>query len=119
MKHVCCLALLALAATAAPAADLLIEHVTVISPEQSQPLTDRSVLIRDCSNIHCFRILVAVALEPFPGPSLVKWKTYAVLANAAAAVAVGQFSLLLGLSARWDNLNVIRRYIHFVAHNDT
>lgn len=59
----------------------------------------RSVLIRDCSNIHCFRILVAVALEPLPGPSLVKWKTYAVLANAAAAVAVGHFCLLLGLSA--------------------
>src|SRR6187397_425640 len=47
MKHACFLALLTLAATAAPAADLLIEHVTVISPEQSQPLTDRNVLIRD------------------------------------------------------------------------
>ena len=59
----------------------------------------RHVLIRDCSSIHCFRVLLAVALEPLPGPSLVKWKTYAVLANAAAAVAVGQFCLLLGLSA--------------------
>ena len=59
----------------------------------------RHLLIRDCSNIHCFRVLVAIALEPLPGPSLVKWKAYAVLANAAAAVAVGQFCLLLGLSA--------------------
>jgi hypothetical protein len=59
----------------------------------------RHVLIRDCSNIHCFRILVAVALEPLPGPSLVKWKAYAVLANAAAALAVGHFCLLVGLSA--------------------
>src|SRR4030095_11930994 len=46
MKHVCLLVLLAFASSATPAADLLIEHVTVISPEQSQPLTDRNVLIR-------------------------------------------------------------------------
>jgi len=47
MKHVCLLVLLAFASSATPAADLLIEHVTVISPEQSQPLADRNVLIRD------------------------------------------------------------------------
>src|SRR4030095_295398 len=47
MKHVCCFALLTLAATAAPAADLLIEHVTILSAEQSQPLADRTVLMRD------------------------------------------------------------------------
>ena len=34
-------------ATAAPAADLLIENVTVVSPEQAQPLANRHVLIRD------------------------------------------------------------------------
>jgi imidazolonepropionase-like amidohydrolase len=39
--------LVALIANSAPAADLLIEHVTVLSPEQAQPLTDRNVLIRD------------------------------------------------------------------------
>jgi len=58
----------------------------------------RQLLIRHCPSIHCFRVLVAAALEPLPGPSVVKWKTYAVLANAAAAVAVGHFCLLLGLS---------------------
>src|SRR3954462_15991997 len=47
MKHVCLLVLLTFGAGAAPAADLVIEHVTVISPEQSQPLADRNVLIRD------------------------------------------------------------------------
>jgi imidazolonepropionase-like amidohydrolase len=47
MKHVCLLVLLAFATFATRAADLLIEHVTVVSPEQSQPLTDRTVLIRD------------------------------------------------------------------------
>jgi hypothetical protein len=36
-----------LVANAAPAADLVVEHVTVLSPEQSQPLADRNVLIRD------------------------------------------------------------------------
>jgi imidazolonepropionase-like amidohydrolase len=41
------LVLLAFVANVAPAADLLIEHVTVLSPEQAQPLADRSVLIRD------------------------------------------------------------------------
>lgn len=41
--------LLAIACIANPAiaADLVIEHVTVVSPEQAQPLADRSVLIRD------------------------------------------------------------------------
>src|SRR4030095_15912250 len=50
MKHVplfAPLVVLAAFATNAAAADLLIEHVTVISPEQSQPLADRNVLIRD------------------------------------------------------------------------
>src|SRR5262245_55437973 len=58
----------------------------------------RHVLIPYCLSIHCFRILVAVAIEPLPGPSPVKWKAYTVLANAGAAVAVGYFCLLLGLS---------------------
>ena len=38
----------------------------------------REVVIRDCSDIHCFRPLVAAVLEHLPGSSLVKWKTYAV-----------------------------------------
>jgi hypothetical protein len=58
----------------------------------------RQLFIRNCPDFHCFRFLVAVVLEPLPGPSPVKWKGYAVLANAAAAVAVGHFCLLLGLS---------------------
>jgi imidazolonepropionase-like amidohydrolase len=39
--------LLALVARCAQGADLLIEHVTVLSPEQAQPLSDANVLIRD------------------------------------------------------------------------
>ena len=38
-------------------------------------------------------------LERLPGSSIVKWKTYAVLANAVGAVAVWRLSLLFGLSS--------------------
>ena len=41
------LVLLIAFATGAPAADVLIENVTVVSPEQAQPLANRHVLIRD------------------------------------------------------------------------
>jgi hypothetical protein len=60
----------------------------------------RQHVIADCSELHCFRILVAWTLEALPGPSLVKWKTYAVLANAGAAMTVGWLCILLGLSTR-------------------
>lgn len=59
----------------------------------------RELVVRDCADIHCFRPLVAGVLEHLPGPSLLKWKAYAVLANAIAALALGRFCLLLGLSA--------------------
>jgi hypothetical protein len=58
----------------------------------------RQLPLPDCSNLHCARFLVATVVEHLPGPSLFKWKAYAVLANAGAAVAVGQFSLAVGLS---------------------
>jgi hypothetical protein len=38
---------IAIIANPVRAADLLIEHVTVLSPEQAQPLADANVLIRD------------------------------------------------------------------------
>jgi hypothetical protein len=60
----------------------------------------RQHVIADCSELHCFRILVAWTLEALPGPSLVKWKTYAVLANAGAALAVGRLCGVLGLSTQ-------------------
>ena len=53
-----------------------------------------------CAEIHCFRVLVPWIVGAVPGPSVLKWKTYSVLANAAAALAVFDLSLLLGLSAR-------------------
>jgi hypothetical protein len=68
--------------------------------------TDRQVyeatasrtVVPDCTDIHCFRVLVAWTLGSLPGESVVKWKTYAVLANTGAAAAVLILSLAWGLS---------------------
>lgn len=59
----------------------------------------RQVLIRDCNSIHCARVLVAVVLEHLPGPTGLKWKAYAAVANSVAALAVARFCLLLGVTA--------------------
>ena len=56
----------------------------------------QGVIVEGCSDLNCFRILVPAVLERFPGPSLPRWRTYAVLANAGAAVAAGRLALALG-----------------------
>lgn len=53
-----------------------------------------------CAEIHCFRVLVPWVLGALPGPPVVRWKGYAVVLNAAAALAVFDLCLLLGLSRR-------------------
>jgi len=58
----------------------------------------RRWILPDCSDLHCFRVLVAWTLERLPGPSIVKWKAYAVLANAGAAVALGRLCAALGFT---------------------
>jgi hypothetical protein len=71
-------------------------------------VTDRDVyeataahgIVYDCSDLHCFRVLVPWLLGPLPGRSILKWRVYAVVSNAAAAVAVFGLSLTLGLSRR-------------------
>ena len=71
-------------------------------------VTDRSVyeatasriIVPDCSDLHCFRVLVAWTLGALPGDSIVKWKTYSVIANTAAAVAVFTLALAWRLSSR-------------------
>lgn len=60
----------------------------------------RQLIVLDCHDVHCYRLLPAPFIEPLPGPSLLKWRLYAVLTNAAAAVALGRLCLVLGLSAR-------------------
>jgi hypothetical protein len=73
-----------------------------------QRVTDRDVyeataahgLVYDCSDLHCFRVLVPWILAPLPGVSIVKWKAYAVVSNAAAGVAVFALCLTFGFSRR-------------------
>ncbi len=45
----------------------------------------RQLIIPDCSNLHCTRVVVAWVIEHLPGESIVKWKAYGVLGNLLAA----------------------------------
>jgi hypothetical protein len=71
-------------------------------------VTDRDIyeataarrIVPDCTDLHCFRVLVAWTLGALPGSSDLKWKGYAVFCNAAAAVALFQLCLTFGLSRR-------------------
>jgi len=73
-----------------------------------QRVTDRDVyeataahgVVVDCSDIHCFRVLVPWLLGPLPGASIVRWKAYAVMANAASGAAVFALCLTLGFERR-------------------
>jgi hypothetical protein len=58
----------------------------------------QEVLIAGCSDLNCFRILVPALVESFPGPLLERWRWYAVLGNAAGAVAAGELALAFGLT---------------------
>ena len=53
-----------------------------------------------CAEIHCFRVLVPWTIGALPGNWLLKWKAYAVLCNAAAAITVFDLSLFFGLNRR-------------------
>jgi hypothetical protein len=63
-------------------------------------MTAAQVIVPDCSDLQCFRVLVPWALGRLPGSSDFRWKTYAVLSNAAAAVAVFALCLTFGLGRR-------------------
>ena len=82
---------------------VLLVVIAFLAPAPDRP-TDRSVyegtaahgVVRDCADLHCFRVLVAWTLGALPGPSVVKWKLFAALSNAAAAVVLGQLCMVLG-----------------------
>jgi hypothetical protein len=77
--------------------------------------TDRGVyettsqlgIVPDCSELHCFRVLVPWVLGLVPGPSLVRWKTYAAAANAAAGLAVYDLALLLGATQAGARMGMV------------
>jgi hypothetical protein len=62
--------------------------------------TAAQVIVPDCSDLQCFRVLVPWVLGRLPGPSTVRWKAYAAAANAAAAAAVFALCVAFGLSRR-------------------
>jgi len=65
-----------------------------------QAPTAAEYIVTDCADLHCFRVLMPWVLGAMPGPSLPKWKAYAVLANATAALAVMALALAWALPLR-------------------
>ena len=59
----------------------------------------RGVIVPGCADLNCFRILVPATLEALPGSSMARWRGFAVVANAGAAIATAHLALTLGLSA--------------------
>src|SRR5262249_2790583 len=86
---------------------VVLSAIAVLSPLPDR-VTDRGIyeqtaehgVVVDCNDLHCFRALVAWTLGIVPAPSTLKWRAYAVVCNAAAAILVMQLSLTLGLSQR-------------------
>jgi hypothetical protein len=62
--------------------------------------TAARVIVPDCSDLQCFRVLVPWTLGRLPGTSMLQWKAYAVASNAGAAAAVWALCLTLGLGRR-------------------
>jgi hypothetical protein len=78
-----------------------------LSPQPGR-VTDRGIYeattarfpVVDCSDLQCFRVLVPLTLHLFPGSYDARWKSYAAICNAAAAVALVPLCLAFGLSRR-------------------
>jgi hypothetical protein len=81
--------------------------IAFFSPRPDR-VTDRDVyeasaryhIVPDCTDLHCFRLLVPWTLGVFPGSSDLRWKSYAVICNAAAALCLFSLCLTLGLTYR-------------------
>lgn len=63
-------------------------------------LMSRHWFIPGCDDIHCFRPLVSWVLGTLPAGVAFKWKAYAVLCEAAAALAMGRLVRRMGASVR-------------------
>jgi hypothetical protein len=58
------------------------------------------LIVPDCGDLQCFRVLVPWTLHLFPGSARWRWKAYAALCNTAAAAALFPLSLAFGLRRR-------------------
>ena len=68
--------------------------------QQMMEKVGQGVIVPGCADLNCFRVLVPAVVESLPGPALERWRAYAVVANAAAAIAAGRLALALGLAPR-------------------
>jgi hypothetical protein len=88
-------------------AAILLGAIAWASPVPDR-VTDRLVyeatasrgIVPDCSDLQCFRVLVPWVLGRLPGPSPLRWKAYAVVANAAAGAGVWALCLTFGVGRR-------------------
>src|SRR5215831_17004558 len=86
---------------------VMLMAIAAAAPSPSA-ITDRGLyealavrrLIPDCDDLHCFRVLAPWLLGAIPASSLIKWKAYAALTNAAAGLAVFRLCTTLGLQNR-------------------
>jgi len=69
-----------------------------LTDEYIYETTARRFVISDCSDLQCFRVLVPWIVGRMPGSQQFRWAAYAVVATAGAAVALGRFCLVIGLS---------------------
>jgi hypothetical protein len=104
----------------AVAVALLLSAVAWLSPLPDR-VTDRGVyektaamgIVPDCTDLHCFRLLVAWTLGPLPGGSETKWTLYALAANAGAAAAVFALALSFGLTRKAATLAAVLSALGF------
>ena len=60
----------------------------------------REWVVPNCNDFHCFRPLVSWILGRIPGPPLLIWKSYAVLCQAGAGIAMASWVLANGATKR-------------------
>ena len=72
----------------------------ILTDEPVYEATAKQFVVRDCSDLQCFRVLVPWILGRLPGAPAMRWKAYAVVSVAAAAVALGRYCMVIGLTPR-------------------
>ena len=71
-----------------------------LTDEPVYEATARDGVVLECSDLQCFRVLVPWILGRFPGDPIVRWKAFAVVSTAGAALALGWLCAVWGMTAR-------------------
>jgi hypothetical protein len=77
-----------------------------LTDEDVYESTARQFTLVDCSDLQCFRVLVPWIVGRLPGPQVFRWKLFAVVSTAGAAVALGRFCLVVGITPRAAQLAI-------------